>query len=374
MENKIVAESFPPGEFIKDELEARGWTQGDLANIMGRQDSVVSAIINGKRSVSPEIASELASAFGTGAEVWMNIQAGYDLYSKKEQDDTVSRRAKLFALAPIKDMIRRGWIHASDDLDTLEREVTEFLNERTTAVSFHKSGASPPEMTPAQRAWLCRARKLARGVQAAKFSQVLFEHALDTLKRLLVNPEDIRHVARVLAEAGVRFLIVEALPHTKIDGACFWLDKFSPVIVLTMRLDRMDNFWYILSHECGHIRNEDGIDGGDILDLNMVGEGATPFEDKSDVEKRADTFAAEFLIDRPQIEHFIRRYRPLFSKQKIRGFAARIGVHPAIVLGQLQHRKEVDWSHSREMLAKVRDIAVSTTLTDGFGHIVPIGK
>jgi len=81
-----------------------------------------------------------------------------------------------------------------------------------------------------------------------------------------VNPEDIRHVARVLAEAGVRFLIVEALPHTKIDGACFWLDKFSPVIVLTMRLDRMDNFWYILSHECGHIRNEDGIDGGDILD------------------------------------------------------------------------------------------------------------
>jgi len=99
----------------------------------------------------------------------------------------------------------------------------------------------------------------------------------------------------------------------------------------------------------------------------MVGEGATPFEDKSDVEKRADTFAAEFLIDRPQIEHFIRRYRPLFSKQKIRGFAAknwspsshssRSATAPkGSLIGRI----------SREMLAKVREIAVSTTLTDGF--------
>lgn len=368
-----ITEAFPPGEFIKDELEARGWTQGDLARIMGRQDSVISAIINGKRSVSSEIASELASAFGTSAEVWLNLQTSYDLAFKREEIEEVSRRARLFAMAPIKDIIRRGWIHASDDLDTLEREVSAFLNE-PVAASFHKASSSPSEMTPAQRAWLCQAHKLARGVQAAKFSQALFLHALDTLKRLLMNPEDVRHVARVLADGGVRFLIVEALPQTKIDGACFWLDQFSPVIVLTMRYDRMDNFWYILGHECGHVKNEDGIDGGDILDLNMVGEGAIPFENKSEIEKRADTFATEFLIDRGEIEHFIKRYRPLFSKQKIRGFALRIKVHPAIVLGQLQYRKAVDWSHSREMLVRVRDIAISTTLTDGFGHTVPVGR
>src|SRR6266446_7987053 len=105
METTVVAQTFPPGEFIKEELEARGWTQGDLATIMGRQDSVVSAIINGKRSVSPQIASELASAFGTSAELWMNLQASYNLYARKEQKSDVSRRAKVFALAPIRDMI-----------------------------------------------------------------------------------------------------------------------------------------------------------------------------------------------------------------------------------------------------------------------------
>src|SRR5579862_8532770 len=115
--DKRIPETFPPGEFIKDELEARGWTQGDLARIMGRQVSVVSAIINGKRSLSSEIATELASAFGTSPEVWLNLQASYDLSSVREQRAEVSRRAKLFSLAPVNDMIRRGWIKASDDLE-----------------------------------------------------------------------------------------------------------------------------------------------------------------------------------------------------------------------------------------------------------------
>jgi len=373
MNNKAMAQAFPPGEFIKEELETRGWTQSDLANIMGRQDSVVSAIINGKRSVSREIASELASAFGTTVELWMNLQASYDLYEGGEQKEDVSRRAKLFAMAPINDMIRRGWIRASDDLDILEKEVTEFLNEPISAVSFHKSNPND-EITPAQKAWLCQARKIARGVQAAKFSQSLFARALQTLKRLLVNPEDVTHVARVLADGGVRFLIIESLLHTKIDGACFWLDEFSPVIVMTMRYDRIDNFWYILTHECGHVKNEHGIDGSDILDINLVGDERVPFKEKSENEKVADRFAEEFLIKQSEMQDFVDRLRPAFSKQRIRGFAMKMHVHPGIVLGQLQFREEVGYFHSREMLVKVRDLVTRTALTDGWGQMISMNS
>jgi HTH-type transcriptional regulator/antitoxin HigA len=373
MDNKIIAESFPPGEFIKDELEARGWTQSALANIMGRQNSVVSALIKGKRAISREIAEELGSAFGTSADVWMNLQASYDLYERGEQKEDVSRRAKLFAMAPINDMIRRGWIRASDDLDTLEQEVTEFLNEPISAVSFYKSNPND-EMTPSQRAWLCQARKIARGVQAAKFSQSLFARALQTLKKLLVNPEDVTHVARVLAEGGVRFLIIESLPHTKIDGACFWLDEFSPVIVMTMRYDRIDNFWYVLTHECGHVKNEHGIDGSDILDINLVGDERVPFKEKPANEKVADEFAEDFLIDQSAMNDFVNRKRPAFSKQLIRGFAMKMRVHPGIVLGQLQFREEVGYFHSREMLVKIRDLVTRTALTDGWGHTISMNS
>src|SRR5258708_2393572 len=78
-----------------------------------------------------------------------------------------------------------------------------------------------------------------------------------------------------------------------------------------------------------------------------------------------------FLVNKRKINNSIARVRPLSSKQKIRNFAARIGVHPAIVLGQLQHRKEVGWSHSREMLVKVRHILIRAALTDGWGNNLP---
>ena len=372
-----TAEAFPPGEFIREELEARGWTQGDLAKIMNRQDSVVSSIINGKRAISSQIASELASAFGTSADLWMNLETSYRLSQGHSQaTDPVSKRAKLFAKAPIKDMIRRNWIQNSDDLDTLETEVCKFfeiqsIDEEPAALAHAaKKSTSYGEVTPAQKAWLYRARKLAHGVQASKFSQKLFSQALETLRRLLTNPEDVMHVAKVLAEGGVRFLIVESLPHAKIDGACFWLNEFSPVVVLSMRYDRLDNFWYVLMHECGHVENGDGLEGDWMLDVNIVGDDAIPFEDRSEIEKRADVFATNFLVDPSKMEDFIHRVRPMFSKQRIKGFAARTAVHPAIVLGQLQYRKEVDWSHSREMLVKMRHIATSATLTDGFGHVL----
>jgi HTH-type transcriptional regulator / antitoxin HigA len=376
MENRTIAQAFPPGEFIKEELEARGWTQSDLANIMGRQNSVISAIINGRRAISSQIASELASAFGTSAEFWMNLETSYRLLVTDQASDSVSRRAKLFAKAPIKEMIRRNWIQASSDLDILEKQVLDFLEidsldeePKVFAHAFAKA-ADYSEVTPAQRAWLYQARKLAKGVQARKFSQALFGETLKTLRHLLANPEDVRHVARVLAEGGVRFLIIESLPHTKIDGACFWLNEFSPVIVLTMRYDRLDNFWYVLTHECGHVKNGDGLNGDDILDVNLVGDEAIPFDVKPEIEKRADLFATHFLVDQEKMDDFIARVRPMFSKQRIRGFALRIGVHPAVVLGQLQYRGEVDWSHSREMLVRVRDMATRASLTDGFGHVL----
>src|SRR5262245_28749675 len=74
MSERIPAEVFPPGEFIKEELEAREWTQADLAEILGRPPRLVSEIINGKRAISPETAKGLGEAFGTGAQFWMNLE------------------------------------------------------------------------------------------------------------------------------------------------------------------------------------------------------------------------------------------------------------------------------------------------------------
>src|SRR5262245_31736350 len=92
---------FPPGVILREELEAREWSQTDLADILGRPAKMVNQIIAGKRAITPETAQGLADALGTSAELWMNLEAQYQLHrARRVADDAVTRRARLFEVAP----------------------------------------------------------------------------------------------------------------------------------------------------------------------------------------------------------------------------------------------------------------------------------
>lgn len=92
--HSMAAEAFPPGEFIRDELEERGWTQRDLAEVLGRPLQTVNQIINGRKCITPETAVELAAALGTSPELWLNLEAGFRLSRVAEPDPGIARRAK----------------------------------------------------------------------------------------------------------------------------------------------------------------------------------------------------------------------------------------------------------------------------------------
>ena len=374
---RTPAEVFPPGEFIREEIEARGWSQVEFAEILGRPPRLISELIAGKRAVTPETARGLGQAFGTSAQLWMNLESSYQL-SKVVHDGSysISRRAKLYEIAPVKEMIRRHWIESTENIDVLEKCVLDFLDidsvDEQPMLLPHaaRKSTSYANHSPSEIAWLFRVRQLAQAVDVKPYSEQAFSGALSKLKNLLRNPEDTRQVPRVLAEAGVRFLVVETLPQTRIDGACLWLDEHSPVIAITLRFDRIDGFWHTLLHECKHIKQKDGLDEGGLLDKDLVGETTPPGEEKPTTEKNADEFAAGFTIPKGDLDNFISRVYPLFSKTKILGLAARLDIHPGIVVGQLQYRKAIPYSHSREMLARVRNIVTDSALTDGFGSIL----
>jgi len=74
---RTPAEVFPPGEFIREEIEARGWSQVELAEILGWPPRLVSELIAGKRAITPETAKGLGEAFSTGAQFWMNLESSY---------------------------------------------------------------------------------------------------------------------------------------------------------------------------------------------------------------------------------------------------------------------------------------------------------
>ena len=362
----------PPGEFIRQELEKRGWGQADLAQILGRPLPTINEIIQGKKAIMPEMAVALGVAFGTGPEVWMQREAQYRLSLVERDSPDIERRARMFALAPVKDMERRGWIKKTESADALEVELRRFFEVDDlasepviSATARQSTGAFT--LTAPQKAWCFRAKKLARSVQAARFDESTLAQGVVELRKLAAFPESVKEVPKVLGQLGVRFVVIEHLPESRIDGAAFWLDAGSPVIALSIRYDRIDGFWHTLFHELAHIRHWDSISVDDAL----VGESRIHASLLADIEARAEADAADALIAKDKLRSFIIRVKPYYSKTRLIQFAHRMGVHPGIVAGQLQHLGEISYATNREMLAKIRDLATSTALTDGWGKVAP---
>lgn len=79
MTDNLPAETFPPGEYLRDEIAARGWTQTTLATILDKPLYTVNRIINGKKAITPEMAIKLGAAFGNSAQLWMNLETAWQL-------------------------------------------------------------------------------------------------------------------------------------------------------------------------------------------------------------------------------------------------------------------------------------------------------
>ena len=185
MNERIPAEVFPPGEFLKDELEERGWTQHDLAAILGRPVQAVNEIITGKRSITPETAKGLSDALGTSAELWLNLESVYRLSLVPKGDDSVTRRARLYSKAPVNHMTKRGWLEGSSNILVLEKRVLDFLEmdniDEEPFFGKHAARKSTAyhEATNAQTAWLFRAKQLAKGVSVNSFTLGQFHKAIE---------------------------------------------------------------------------------------------------------------------------------------------------------------------------------------------------
>lgn len=367
---RVAAEVFPPGEFLREELEARGWTQAEFAEIIGKDTRLVSEVISGKRAVTPETAIALGQALETGPEVWMNLESQYQLSKVRSfGQESITQKARLHSKFPVREMVKRGWIEATKNIEILENQILKFfeissVDEEPEFLHAAKK-QSYDDTSILQLAWLSRAKQLAKACAVQKYSDSKVGAAIDELRSLVEYVDGTRSVAATLGKYGIIFVVIESLPGCKIDGACFWMGK-TPVIAMSLRFDRVDNFWHTLFHELDHISHKEGMSHA-ILDIDIQNN-----DEKPENEVRANEAAAEVLIPRDEFEGFIARVSPLFSDELIDGFARRMHVHPGIVVGQLQNRGLLPWSFHRKKLEKIRDFVTSSALTDGFGRMIDL--
>jgi len=352
-----------------------------LAAVMGMEETGISKMITNKKPISAELALALENAFSIPAERFLGLQKDYELANARraaKPNPAAQQRAQLIGALPIPEMIKRGWLDVPDVRDTakLEAELIKFFNATSLADiealphAAKKTNVSE-DATPPQIAWLHRVKQITNEMLTAPFNEFGVRRAVALLRELTLSAESIRKVPRILSEAGIRFVIVESLPGAKIDGVCFWLDDAKPVIGMTMRHDRIDNFWFVLRHELEHVIQGHGK-GTIVIDAELEGERAGMGPDVADDERVANAAAAEFCVPRKTMDAFIARKAPFFAERDILGVAATLRVHPGLVAGQLQHQTG-RYDRFRSHLVKVRSIVAPNALVDGWGDVVPIG-
>lgn len=340
---------LPVGEILGRELEARGWSQADFAVVLDRPTQFVSEIVTGKKEITRESAAQIGAALDHTAEYWLQLQDQYLLAEQEKNPatqgrlDEVRRRALLNLKGPIQ-LLQKRKILKSTSLDDLEAEVMELfeldsLDDEPAFAAAAKRGNQGENISVLQRAWVACVRKEVRQLPPVKkYSAKGLRQLAGTLSARLMTSDDFAKLPDLFAEVGVRLVYVEMLPGGKIDGCAMFVDDY-PVIGLSGRGKRLDKVLFTLLHEIAHILLKH-VDT-DHLIVEVLDDIR---EDEKEREDDANTSAAEWVFPDgfPAVPSRI-------NGPWVDQTAVDLGVARIVVIGQLQHRKRLDW---RTTLAK----------------------
>lgn len=333
-ETAAPAQLTKPGEILRDELEARGWENKDLAEVIGRPEQAISQIITGKKAITEETAIQLGQALGVDPGFWVGLEKQYRLQQAlaKDQNSDIPRRARLRELLPCqREITNRGWLPRTANLDILESAIREFLKIQDLAeapelaLCLRQGRTKSPDKGRRQLVWARRVEQLAEQETPPKYDRRALAAAMPKLLRLAEDPDSVGTVPQFLHELGIAFLILPKIDKTHLEGGA-WPERQTPIIALTLRYDRLDNFWFNLLHELGHLHHQHK---GVILDSEDDSQGT------DQCEQEANAFAQQWLR-REEIEAFLGQQGRYPKREKVISLAQDLRLHPAIVIGQIR--------------------------------------
>lgn len=345
--------AIPPGTILLDELEARGMSQKEFAERTGRPKGAINEIIKGKKQIIPETAIQFERVLGIPAHVWLNLENNYRYNDARLRDlEKLLRESARLRDYPTTEMIGHGWIRKFSNKAEQTKEllsfwgVNSFEEVKSLTASFRISGRGKVNRN-SLLCWLRKGQIEAQAIETREFNLESLLKSMDQLRSLtLQSPAYFTPQMReICAQYGIAVALVPELKGIKTSGAAFWWGG-KAVILLNLRYKRNDQFWFSFFHELGHVlygkRRKPYLD--QLHDKGV--------ESEVDVgeERVANRFARNVLI-RPNDYKRLLGLAP-FSYSKIEEFARSIEIHPGIVVGRLQYKRVVDYSHFNKLKKK----------------------
>jgi HTH-type transcriptional regulator/antitoxin HigA len=341
-----------PIEAIKFRMDQEGLKQADLIPLIGSR-SKVSEVLSGKAGLSLKMIRNIHRQLGISAEVLLRESGAsltdatqdleYDKFPAKEMQE-----AGAFRFLKMKD--------PSKDIRQAVRGLLADIGSmfNVPAIQYRKSGTSRlnEKRNPySLLGWSLHAMSLAsRETVPEKYEAALIDKTfLKGLTALSVLDKGPLRAREFLAKYGIVLLYLPPYKKTYLDGAAFLRSDGTPVIVITGRYDRIDNFWFVLLHELGHVVKHLDQENCPSLADDMSLRGLSG---EDSIEKEADEFAEEALI--PRDIHF--DPTEFLSTEDVKSMARQHELHPAILAGRIQYERK-DYKVFRNLLGngKVRE-------------------
>lgn len=315
---------------------AKGLSQKDLASELGMTQQQVqryeatdymSASLSRLIEVSKILGIKVKEHWGDNSATGTNA-----IYS------WVDSASVDWSLFPLKEMVKRNWITLLDKKNPVEAVKNYFMNAAGPEfVSVLHRKKFYGERTPneyALLAWQARilekARETKRGESVTQFQ--LNDSWVPELCRLSAQENGPRLAEEFLWNNGVVLVVEPHLTGTYLDGAAMLLHEGNPVIGMTLRHDRLDNFWFVLFHELGHVF----LHLSQSLRLDFFDEEHN--DDADELEREADNFALDSFASPEVWSTCVSRF--VMSEEAVLRDSNTLGIHPSIIAGRL--RKETN--------------------------------
>ncbi|HWW14036.1 MAG TPA: ImmA/IrrE family metallo-endopeptidase [Candidatus Dormibacteraeota bacterium] len=329
-QNQAEFRTPDPIEAIKFRMEQMDLTPRDLVPLIGSR-SKVSEVLSGKRPLTLSMVRALHKGLGVPAKALLQEQLlpGFE-------EDTIE-----WERFPIREMVARGWIR--ERVHNPRRQAGEVMRRFLAPLGSDWAPIALYKQTHYVRsarrmdayalaAWKARVciRALEDHVSVQFKPEAITDEFMHELAHLSVLGDGPKHVGEYLASVGVCFVIEPHLPETYIDGAAILVKGDRPIVALTLRHDRVDNFWFVLMHELAHVSRH--LSGGSI---NAFYDDLDVDDSTNAQEREADEIAGEALI--PEKEWSRSPARNLRTPEAVSHLANKLRIHPALVAGRIRH-------------------------------------
>lgn len=315
-----------PIDAIRFRMEEQGLRQKDLALLLGGRNRV-SEVLAGKRPLTLSAVRALSDALHIPADLL--IREPDAAYGVDDDADDIS--------LPL--LAKSGWF-SDEEISklTISDIVQRYLKPKHGPLYLKQTltfGSTPKTNKTNLRLWVARVRELAENTKNARGtwrSDTLNEQFLVNVAKLSWADSGPRLAKEFLNEKGIALVVLPALPRTKLDGAAMRGVDGAPVIGLTVRHDRLDNFWFTLLHELVHAWKHITDSDTAITDEDIQDE-----HDEDAKETEANSLAREVFIPRSEWKRSDAFLRP--SVENAIALANKLHISPAVVAGRLRREK-----------------------------------